>query len=179
MSRLTSARLRWKIVAGCLFAVLVIPVPANAGSVVTFFQNGTGQAAQGLEVIFGVPFATIYRFEVLTNPPDAGPVTITTFRTSNSSETGFDLMWGAPGLPAGATVTFEFGPIFGDVALIIEGPFPFFTTESGTQLPAPPVGPGAWNAMYMVSVPEPSSLVLAGTAAVAGLGLWVRRRARR
>ena len=165
--------LRERILAGLFFAALVCPIPAGTGTLLTSFQNGTGETVVGLEAIFIVPISAITQIGIVSNPADAGPVTITDFNAStpqfngqfNGQLTGFDLTWGAPGLPTGESVQFAFGPGLGrDVALISGPPLPpFWTTQAGDKLPAPPVGPGAWSSFFVAgppSVPEPPSFVL-------------------
>jgi PEP-CTERM motif len=48
--------------------------------------------------------------------------------------------------------------------------------EDSVYAQANPSSYGTLVSVTLLSVPEPSSLVLAGTAALAGLGLWARRR---
>jgi hypothetical protein len=94
---------------------------------------------------------------------------------------GFIADFGAGGIGVGledpiggAILALNFAPGF-------TGTGPLLPTDFGSAFPSIYVDPNGNSVliaggMSMAAVPEPSSLILAGTAALAGLGLYVRRR---
>jgi hypothetical protein len=96
-----------------VIAALMLPVTSLAGPITWTVDvtNGTGMAADDFHVNFTGTGGTVANTRVAANAPGAGPSTI------SGSGNAVEITWGAGGLPAGGTFTFEFSTDFREIAL--------------------------------------------------------------
>jgi hypothetical protein len=162
-------RVDWAF-AGVL-GFLLTPAWASAGTVTTWeLINKTGQKVSDAELIFSGTGNSITKAMTVKNDPNAGPATIT------GATNTIKVTWGAANyFPNKSIYQFQF---------TVDVPFPQDVkglggtwTRTALGLPSIPVtlGAGGNTELILLSVPEPSSLMLGSIAVLSGLIVYIRR----
>jgi hypothetical protein len=134
--------------------------------------NNTGVTINDFNLIFLPVVAPPLELGLNFNAPGAGPATITS-SLSMPYELQIDLTWDAPGLPDGGTFQFHFDLLGGSPSYLLGSGT--WTRTGAADIPLDIVRDNFQTVATFVAIPEPSSLVMGATAALAGLGYaWSR-----